>query len=142
MPLPLFFCIQLIPNLCWNILYDGWKLRKRQEDNILGFLLKVSCENSQKVKPFHTSLALKWFTVYPDKPLSFKSLTVVLLVLSRILLTKLNVWASPFPWLNINNLRQTFKLFQLLKILIASKWVLSKSNLFYFKCEHRQLVSL
>lgn len=131
------------PIPCWNTLYDGSKLRKSQEDNILGVLFKASCENSQKAKLFHTkSLTLKLFTVYPDKLLSSKSLSVVSLVLSRILLTKLYLWASSFPWLTINNLRHIFKLFQLLNMLITSKWVLSTSNLFNLKCEHRQLVSI
>lgn len=65
-------------------------MRKSQEDNILGLLFKVRCENSQKVEPFHTSLDLKRLMVYPDKLLSSKSLPVVLLLLlSRIPLTQL-----------------------------------------------------
>lgn len=85
---------------------ESWKMMAQsQEDNISGLLFKASCENSQKVKPFHTSLALKLFTVDPDKLLSSKSLTVVLLlVLSQMLLAKLYLWTSSFPWLNINNL--------------------------------------
>lgn len=123
---------------------ESWKMMAQsQEDNISGPLLKASYENSQKGKPFHTSLALKLFTVDPDKLFSSKSLPVVLLlVLSQMLLAKLYLWAFSFPWLNVNNLRHIFELSQLLNMLIASKWVLGTPKLLNLKCEHGQLVSL